>query len=66
MPASTLPDSAVVAIAREDDFTFGIVHARAHELWSLAQATQLGTRPRYTPTTTFETFPFRVRTRINR
>ena len=54
----TLPDSAVVAIAHDDDYTFGVLHSRFHELWALAMGTQLETRPRYTPTTCFETFPF--------
>jgi hypothetical protein len=58
LPASVLPDSAVVAIARSDDTTFGILHSRFHELWSLRMGTSLEDRPRYTPTTTFETFPF--------
>ncbi|MCA3453813.1 MAG: class I SAM-dependent DNA methyltransferase [Rhodobacter sp.] len=55
-----LPDSAVVAIARDDDTTFGILHSRFHELWSLRMGTFLGVGndPRYTPSTTFETFPF--------
>jgi type II restriction/modification system DNA methylase subunit YeeA len=53
-----LPDSAVVAIARDDDTTFGILHSRFHEIWSLRLGTSLEDRPRYTPTTTFETFPF--------
>ena len=52
------PDSAVIAIARDDDTTFGILHSRFHELWSLRQGTSLEDRPRYTPTTTFESFPF--------
>ena len=53
-----LPDSAVVAIARDDDYFFGILHSRIHELWARALGTQLEDRPRYTPTSTFETFPF--------
>ncbi len=52
------PDSALIAIAREDDTTFGILHSRFHEVWSLRKGTSLEDRPRYTPTTTFETFPF--------
>ena len=55
--APTLPDSATVAFAREDDYFFGVLHSRAHELWALRQGTQLEDRPRYTPTTCFETFP---------
>ena len=55
-----LPDSAVVAIARDDDTAFGILHSKFHELWSLRMCTWLGVGndPRYTPTTCFETFPF--------
>ena len=58
--APLLPDSAIVAIARDDDTSFGILHSRFHELWSLGLCTWLGkgNDPRYTPSTTFETFPF--------
>ena len=52
------PDSATFVIARSDDATFGILHSRFHELWALRLGTSLEDRPRYTPTTTFETFPF--------
>ena len=58
LSASVLLDSACIAIARDDDYTFGVLHSRVHELWALAQGSQLETRPRYTPTSTFETFPF--------
>jgi hypothetical protein len=58
LPADVLADHQLVAIARDDDYTFGILHSRVHELWALAKGTQLETRPRYTPTTCFETFPF--------
>ena len=51
------PDHALIVIAR-DDTTFGILHSRFHEIWSLRLGTSLEDRPRYTPTTTFETFPF--------
>jgi len=53
-----LPDCQIVVIAREDDVSFGILHSRFHELWSLRLGTSLEDRPRYTPSTTFETFPF--------
>ena len=55
---SVLAHNALIAIATEDDYTFGVLHSRFHELWALAMGTQLETRPRYTPTTCFETFPF--------
>lgn len=58
--ARVVPDSAIIVIARDDDTTFGILHSRFHELWSLRMGTFLGVGndPRYTPSTTFETFPF--------
>ena len=60
LDARVCPDSATIAIARDDDTTFGILHSRFHELWSLRLCTWLGkgNDPRYTPTTTFATFPF--------
>jgi len=57
----TLPDSATVAIARSDDYFFGVLHSRPHELWARRQGTQLreaSSGSRYTPTSTFETYPF--------
>ena len=56
--ASVVPDSQLIVVARDDDTTFGILHSRFHELWALRLGTSLEDRPRYTPTTTFETFPF--------
>jgi type II restriction/modification system DNA methylase subunit YeeA len=55
-----VPDSALIAIARDDDTTFGILHSRFHEAWSLRLCSWIGVGndPRYTPSTTFETFPF--------
>ena len=54
------PDSALIAISRDDNTTLGILHSRFHEAWSLRLCTWLGkgNDPRYTPTTTFETYPF--------
>jgi hypothetical protein len=57
----TVLDCAAVAFARDDDYSFGILHSRAHELWVRATGTQLREAEsgfRYTPTTCFETFPF--------
>ncbi len=53
-----VPDHQLIAVARDDDTTFGILQSRFHEAWSLRLGTSLEDRPRYTPTTTFETFPF--------
>ena len=56
--AVTCPDCQLIVVARDDDTTFGILHSRFHEAWALRLGTSLTDRPRYTPTTTFETFPF--------
>ena len=53
-----LPDHSLIVVARDDDYTFGVLHSKLHEVWALQTGTQLETRPRYTPTTCFETFPF--------
>ena len=60
LDAGVCPDHQLIVIARNDDTTFGILHSRFHEAWSLRMGTWLGkgNDPRYTPTTTFETFPF--------
>jgi type II restriction/modification system DNA methylase subunit YeeA len=59
-PAVVGIDKNLIAIARDDDVSFGILHSRLHETWALEKCTWLGVGndPRYTPTTTFETFPF--------
>ena len=58
--ARICPDQQLIVVARDDDTTFGILHSRFHETWSLRRGTWQGkgNDPRYTPTTTFETFPF--------
>ena len=53
-----LPDKNLTVITKDDDTTFGILHSRFHEAWALRLGTSLEDRPRYTPSTTFETFPF--------
>ena len=61
MGNETLSDSAIIAIAKDDDYTFGVLHSRFHELWARGMGTQLREVEsgfRYTPTTCFETFPF--------
>jgi len=60
LDATTLPDSRVAAIAREDDYFFGVLHSRIHEVWALATSSRhgVGDDPTYNSTTYFETFPF--------
>ena len=52
------PDHKLIVVARDDDTIFGILHSRFHEVWSLRLGSTHVDRPVYTPTTTFETFPF--------
>jgi hypothetical protein len=56
-----LPDHQLIVFSRDDDFFMGVLQSRFHEVWALAQGTQLREKEsgfRYTPTTCFETFPF--------
>ena len=58
IPTHVIPDGAIVAIASDDDYDLGVLHSRFHEVWALQLGTQLESRPRYSHTATFETFPF--------
>jgi type II restriction/modification system DNA methylase subunit YeeA len=60
LPATTLPDNLVIAILRDDDACFGILSSRHHVAWSIAMGAWIGVGndPTYTPTSSFETFPF--------
>ena len=39
LDASICPDHQLIVIARDDDVTFGILHSRFHEAWSLRLGT---------------------------
>jgi len=61
LPNGTMPDSEVVVIARDDDYWLGVLQSHVHELWARSTGTQLREAEsgfRYTPRSTFETFPF--------
>ena len=60
MTKQVLPDSRLVAIVRDDDTHFGMLHSRLHELWTLRLGNWhgVGDDPQYTPSQGFETFPF--------
>jgi hypothetical protein len=52
----TLPDHQLVVFARDDDYFFGVLHSRVHEIWARRTGTQLREAEsgfRYTPTTCF-------------
>jgi len=60
LPAYVLPDHRLIAFARSDDYFFGVLHSRVHEVWARGTGTQLREAEsgfQYTPTTCFETFP---------
>ena len=54
-----IPDHKLHVFARDDDYFFGVLHSRIHEIWSLAQCSWIGAGndPSYSSTRTFETFP---------
>lgn len=59
--AAVIPDSALIAIGRGDEYFLGVLHSRLHERWARRKGTQVREAEsgfRYTPTSTFETFPF--------
>jgi type II restriction/modification system DNA methylase subunit YeeA len=60
IPAQTVPDSQVVAVARDDYYFLGVLQSKVHELWALRKGTWLGVGndPRYSQSFTFETYPF--------
>jgi type II restriction/modification system DNA methylase subunit YeeA len=60
LPAAVLPDSRLYAICRDDDFTFGVLSSRLHEVWALANASRhgVGNDPTFNSRDCFETFPF--------
>ena len=61
IPAHVLSANLIILVARCDDYFLGVLQSWPHELWSRKMGTQLREAEsgyRYTPTTTFETFPF--------
>jgi hypothetical protein len=61
MSGNVLPDHQLIVIASEEEAVFGVLQSGVHEVWARRKGTQLREREsgfRYTPTTTFETFPF--------
>lgn len=53
-----IPDGAIVAVTSDSNYDLGVLQSRFHEVWALNLGTQLESRPRYSHTATFETFPF--------
>jgi type II restriction/modification system DNA methylase subunit YeeA len=55
-----LPDHKLYVFAREDDYFFGVLHSRLHEVWTLHTCSWhgVGNDPDYSGNACFETFPF--------
>lgn len=60
VPVRTLVDSRIVVVADESMYTFGVLHSKVHEAWSLATCSWhgVGNDPTYNAQSCFETFPF--------
>jgi len=61
LTAEVVANDGTIVFARDDDYFFGVLQSRPHELWARGTGTQLREAEsgfRYTPTSTFETFPF--------
>lgn len=54
------PSHACATFAVEDDYSFGVLISRAHEVWARANGSTLKGDLRYTPSSCFETFPFPI------
>jgi len=56
--ARIVPVQKLCVVPRDDDYFFGVLQSRAHELWALSLGSTLEDRPSYNADTTFSTFPF--------
>lgn len=56
--AGTLVEDGMTAFPFDDDYSFGIIQCSIHEEWFRARCSSLETRPRYTSTTVFDSFPW--------
>jgi type II restriction/modification system DNA methylase subunit YeeA len=56
----SIVNNSLNVIASDQDFMFGVLNSGVHVAWATRKGTTLGVGndSRYTPTTTFETFPF--------
>ncbi|WP_161881486.1 class I SAM-dependent DNA methyltransferase [Deinococcus alpinitundrae] len=60
LEGDVIADGALTVIAADDDFMFGVLNSHLHNIWAFRLGTFMGkgNDTRYTPSTTFETFPF--------
>ena len=52
------PCDALSCFAFDDDYSFGVLQAAAHQQWFIAKGSKLTERLRYTPESVFDTFPW--------
>ena len=52
------PSNLTNVFAFEDDYSMAILISSAHMAWAMSEGSTLEDRPRYTPTSCFETFPW--------
>lgn len=56
--SATCPSDLTIVFAFDDDYSMGVLTSSAHLEWAMSEASSLEDRPRYTPTSCFETFPW--------
>lgn len=57
-PPEVCPSNLTNVFAFQDDYAMGVLTSGAHQVWAHSEASSLELRPRYTPTSCFETFPW--------
>jgi hypothetical protein len=56
----TMASDATNVFAFDQDYALGVLSSGIHAAWAMALSSTLEDRPRYTPTSAFETFPWPV------
>jgi hypothetical protein len=60
LPVNVSPAARLIVFAREDDYFFGVLHSRGHELWAIRMGGRhgVGNDTTYNISTCFLTYPF--------
>jgi hypothetical protein len=56
--ATVCPSNLTNVFAFDDDYEMGVLTSSIHGAWAISEGSTLEDRPRYTPTSCFETFPW--------
>ena len=54
----TCPSNLVNVFAFSDDYAMGVISSSVHRAWALKESSTLEDRPRYTPSSAFDSFPW--------